>query len=85
MLITHAAAARDTQVVKYTPYSARHAMQDDDDLDEVISVAAVPENVRYGSATGGSNLNGPRVVPGIITSTGPDKSHILSAATFGQK
>ncbi|KAI1298152.1 hypothetical protein HDE_04310 [Halotydeus destructor] len=70
------------KVVKYTPYSG-HTL-DDDDLDEVISVAAQPENVRYGSSTSGS-VNGPRVVPGIITSTGSDKSHIFSAATYGAK
>ena len=71
------------KIVKYTPYSSRLA--EDDDLDEVISVAAVPENVRYGGGSGSSNLNGPRVVPGIITSTGSDKPHIFPAATYGQK
>ena len=57
------------KLVKYTPHSARHLQEDDDDLDEVAVIsAAAPENVTYGAGAG--SANGPRVVPGIITSTG---------------
>ena len=55
------------KIVKYTPCSTsgRHL---DDDLDEVAVISnAAPENVRYGSGQL-STANGPRVVPGIITS-----------------
>lgn len=62
--------------MKYTPYSSKHrtSSDDEDDLDEVAVISnATPENVTYGeSATHlprGSSTNGPRVVPGIITST----------------
>ncbi|CAG2101660.1 unnamed protein product [Medioppia subpectinata] len=55
------------KVVKYTPCSTsgRHL---DDDLDEVAVISnAAPESIRYGSGQL-STANGPRVVPGIITS-----------------
>ncbi|XP_054167514.1 cyclic nucleotide-gated channel rod photoreceptor subunit alpha-like isoform X2 [Oppia nitens] len=55
------------KVVKYTPCStsSRHL---DDDLDEVAVISnAAPESIIYGSGQL-STANGPRVVPGIITS-----------------
>lgn len=56
------------KVVKYTPCS-KQDHQLDDDLDEIAVVSnAAPENVKYG--TGNITANGPRVVPGIITSGG---------------
>ncbi|XP_023223511.1 cyclic nucleotide-gated olfactory channel-like isoform X2 [Centruroides sculpturatus] len=56
------------KIVKYTPCS-KQDHQLDDDLDEIAVVSnAAPENVKYG--TGNVTANGPRVVPGIITSGG---------------
>lgn len=78
------------KVVKYTPYAAsRHYKEEDDDLDEVAVISSNPDNVTYGSNPMGASCsstsaNGPRVVPGIITSAGPEKSHILSAVTYGK-
>ncbi|RWS15161.1 cyclic nucleotide-gated cation channel alpha-3-like protein, partial [Dinothrombium tinctorium] len=66
------------KIVKYQSYSSRDL--NDDDLDEVavISTNAAPENVRYGSGSI-TTVNGPRVVPGIITSSGGEKSRIFSS------
>ncbi|XP_015923084.1 cyclic nucleotide-gated channel alpha-3-like [Parasteatoda tepidariorum] len=55
-------------IVKYTPCSPQD-MQLDDDLEDIAIVSnAAPESVKYGS--GSLTANGPRVVPGIITTTG---------------
>lgn len=52
--------------VKYTPCSPQ---QMDDDLEDIAIVSnAAPESVKYGS--GSLTANGPRVVHGIITTTG---------------
>lgn len=69
------------KVVKYSPYSAQH-IQEDDDLEGVAVISAAnPENVRYGgsstSGQSGHTVNGPRVVPGIITTAG--------SASYGAK
>ena len=56
------------KVVKYTPCSTSGRHLEDEDLDEVAVISnAAPESVRYGSGQL-STANGPRVVPGIITS-----------------
>nr|XP_037273801.1 LOW QUALITY PROTEIN: cyclic nucleotide-gated cation channel alpha-3-like [Rhipicephalus microplus] len=62
------------RIVKYTPCTRRD-MRVDDDLDEIAVVSnAAPENVKYGASGGGSlTTNGPRVVPGIITSAGGER------------
>ncbi|CAM1296306.1 Uncharacterised protein g1524 [Pycnogonum litorale] len=56
-----------SRIVKYTPCS-KQDQQIDDDLEEiaVVSNVADPGDVKYGSGT--ITANGPRVVPGIITS-----------------
>ncbi|GIX78097.1 cyclic nucleotide-gated channel cone photoreceptor subunit alpha [Caerostris extrusa] len=52
--------------------------QADDDLDDVTVInSAVPENVKYRTA-GCMTANGPRVVPGIITSSGGEMSCMVS-------
>ncbi|XP_022238531.1 cyclic nucleotide-gated cation channel alpha-3-like isoform X1 [Limulus polyphemus] len=64
------------KIVKYTPYT-KQDQQLDDDLDEIAVVSsAAPENVKYGS--GALTANGPRVVPGIITSTGTERTRLVS-------
>ncbi|XP_022238753.1 cyclic nucleotide-gated channel rod photoreceptor subunit alpha-like [Limulus polyphemus] len=69
--------SRDTgKIVKYTPCS-KQDLHLDDDLDEIAVVSnAAPENVKYGPGT--LTANGPRVVPGIITSAGMDHSRLVS-------
>lgn len=66
---------RDTgKIVKYTPCSKQESHLDDD-LDEIAVVSnAAPEAVKYGS--GSLTANGPRVVPGIITTTGGERSRL---------
>lgn len=64
------------KIVKYTPCSPQDG-HIDDDLDEIAVVSsAAPENVKYGS--GSLTANGPRLVPGIITSTGGERSRLMS-------
>lgn len=82
------------KTVKYTPYT-KHLNHhedddDDDDLDEVAVISnTIPENVTYGggqqhSVSGSSN--GPRLVPGIITSTGfESKPYVPPAVPFAPK
>uniref|UniRef100_T1JLX7 Cyclic nucleotide-binding domain-containing protein n=1 Tax=Strigamia maritima TaxID=126957 RepID=T1JLX7_STRMM len=63
------------KVVKYTPCSRQDTRMMDEDLDDVAVVSnADPSAVKYGS---GSTLtaNGPRLVPGIITSC--DRTRLL--------
>ncbi|XP_035205767.1 cyclic nucleotide-gated channel cone photoreceptor subunit alpha-like [Stegodyphus dumicola] len=68
---------RDTKLVKYSKCSK--SSQHDDDLDDVTVVnSAAPENVKYGTA-GCVTANGPRVVPGIITSSGGEMSCMVSS------
>lgn len=71
-------AFRDgARIVKYSKCSK--GAQPDDDLDDVTVVNnAAPENVKYGTA-GCVTANGPRVVPGIITSTGGEMSCMVSS------
>ncbi|NP_001301083.1 cyclic nucleotide-gated cation channel alpha-3-like [Limulus polyphemus] len=64
------------KTVKYTPCS-KHDLNLGDDLDEIAVISnAAPENVKYG--TGSLTANGPRVVPGIITSTGMEHSRLVN-------
>lgn len=71
------------KIVKYTSYTSKHLP--DDDLDEVAVISnAAPENVRYGSGSI-TTVNGPRVVPGIITTAGSDKSRIASTGVQPQR
>ncbi|XP_043229594.1 cyclic nucleotide-gated cation channel alpha-3-like, partial [Amphibalanus amphitrite] len=57
--------------VRYTPCS-RQELQADDELDDIAVVSnAEPGQVRYGS--GAVTANGPKVVPGIITSRGQER------------
>lgn len=83
------------KTVKYTPYSKHHLIHgnkndDDDDLDEVAVISnTIPENVTYGSgqqhSVSGSS-NGPRLVPGIITSTGfESKPYVPPPVPFAPK
>ncbi|XP_054720750.1 cyclic nucleotide-gated channel cone photoreceptor subunit alpha-like, partial [Uloborus diversus] len=75
-------AFRDNaRIVKYSKCSSRGA-QHDDDLDDVTVVnSAAPESVKYGGATGSCvTTNGPRVVPGIITSSGGEMSGMVSGS-----
>lgn len=78
------------KTVKYTPYSKHLNHDDDDDLDEVAVISnTIPENVTYGSgqqrSVSGSS-NGPRLVPGIITSTGfESKPYVPPPAPFAPK
>ncbi|XP_037508567.1 cyclic nucleotide-gated channel cone photoreceptor subunit alpha [Rhipicephalus sanguineus] len=71
------------RIVKYTPCSRRD-MRVDDDLDEIAVVSnAAPENVKYGAGGGGSlTTNGPRVVPGIITSAGGERLERRSSPLY---
>lgn len=65
---------------KFVKYTACSTKQLDDDLDEVAVISnAAPENVKYGSGSL-TTVNGPRVVPGIITSAGPERSRIVTAS-----
>ncbi|XP_067128199.1 cyclic nucleotide-gated channel alpha-3-like [Centruroides vittatus] len=65
-----------SKLVKYTPCSSKQESQGDDDRDEIAVVSnAAPENVTYGS--GGLTANGPRLVPGIITSSGDERSCLV--------
>lgn len=83
------------KIVKYTSYSSKHrrSSDDDDDLDEVAVISnATPENVTYGSGgtsshfPGGSSSNGPRLVPGILTSTGfESKPYVPATCTMQPK
>jgi len=72
---------RDTgKVVKYTPCTTK---QSEDDLDEVAVISnAAPENIRYGSGQH-TTANGPRVVPGIITSSGVERSRLVTSSLGG--
>lgn len=80
-------------VVKYhTTYSKHlnHDDDDDDDLDEVAVISnTIPENVTYGSGQQHSvqgSSNGPRLVPGIITSTGfESKPYVPPTVPFAPK
>ncbi|KAG8199530.1 hypothetical protein JTE90_009372 [Oedothorax gibbosus] len=76
-------AFRDSaRIVKYSKCS-KGASQADDDLDDVTVInSAVPENVKYGTA-GCITANGPRVVPGIITSSGGEMSCMVSSERRG--
>ncbi|GIY87462.1 cyclic nucleotide-gated cation channel alpha-3 [Caerostris darwini] len=66
----------NARIVKYSKCSK--SAQADDDLDDVTVInSAVPENVKYGTA-GCMTANGPRVVPGIITSSGGEMSCMVS-------
>ncbi|KAG8190736.1 hypothetical protein JTE90_024869 [Oedothorax gibbosus] len=58
---------RETRL-KYTPCSPQDCQMDDDLEDIAIVSNAAPGSVKYGS--GSLTANGPRVVPGIITTTG---------------
>ncbi|KAH6938616.1 hypothetical protein HPB50_011144 [Hyalomma asiaticum] len=71
------------RIVKYTPCSRRD-MRVNDDLDEIAVVSnAAPENVKYGAGGGGSlTTNGPRVVPGIITSAGGERLERRSSPLY---
>ncbi|XP_037563323.1 cyclic nucleotide-gated cation channel alpha-3 [Dermacentor silvarum] len=71
------------RIVKYTPCS-RQDMRVNDDLDEIAVVSnAAPENVKYGAGGGGSlTTNGPRVVPGIITSAGGERLERRSSPLY---
>lgn len=80
------------KTVKYTPYSRHHGIRndDDDDLDEVAVISnTIPENVTYGSGQQHSvsgSTNGPRLVPGIITSTGfESKPYVPPPLPFAPK
>ncbi|KFM63418.1 hypothetical protein X975_20716, partial [Stegodyphus mimosarum] len=90
-------AAREAgRMVKYTQCSPQE-MQLDDDLEDIAIVSnAAPESVKYGS--GSLTANGPRVVPGIITTTGATdrlqsagrsvshtRIHTASPALYGTK
>ncbi|XP_054707186.1 cyclic nucleotide-gated channel rod photoreceptor subunit alpha-like [Uloborus diversus] len=90
-------AARDAaRIVKYTPCNPQEMMQLDDDLEDIAIVSnAAPESVKYGS--GSLTANGPRVVPGIITTTADrlqqsaarsvshTRIHTASPALYGTK
>ncbi|XP_064455662.1 cyclic nucleotide-gated channel rod photoreceptor subunit alpha-like [Ornithodoros turicata] len=70
-----------SRVVKYTPCTRQDIQPDDDNLDEIAVVSnAAPENVKYG-AGGSLTANGPRVVPGIITSAGGERLDRRSASS----
>jgi hypothetical protein len=84
------------KIVKYTSYSSKHhrSSDDDDDLDEVAVISnATPENVTYGPGGAsashfpdGSSSNGPRLVPGILTSTGfESKPYVPATCTLQPK
>ncbi|CAN8020901.1 hypothetical protein HPB47_012460 [Ixodes persulcatus] len=75
------------RVVKYTPCSRQQDMRDADDLDEiaVVSSNAAPENVKYGAGGGALTANGPRVVPGIITSAGGERLERRSSPMYGAR
>ncbi|XP_075536920.1 cyclic nucleotide-gated channel alpha-3 [Dermacentor variabilis] len=69
------------RIVKYTPCS-RQDMRVNDDLDEIAVVSnAAPENVKYGGG-GSLTTNGPRVVPGIITSAGGERLERRSSPLY---
>lgn len=77
------------KMAKYSPCSRQDLHQlADDDLEEIaiVSSSAAPESVKYGS--GSLTANGPRVVPGIITSTadrlqgGTSRIHTASPAAL---
>lgn len=81
-------------VVKYhsSSYSKHlnHDDDDDDDLDEVAVISnTIPENVTYGGGQQHSvqgSSNGPRLVPGIITSTGfESKPYVPPTVPFAPK
>ncbi|XP_076367723.1 cyclic nucleotide-gated channel rod photoreceptor subunit alpha-like [Tachypleus tridentatus] len=69
--------SRETgKIVKHTSCS-KQDLQLDDNLDEIAVISnAAPENVKYGS--GALKTNGPRVVPGIITSAGKECCRLAS-------
>lgn len=83
------------KMAKYSPCSGQDLHQLDDDLEEIAIVSnAAPESVKYGS--GSLTANGPRVVPGIITSTADrlqstsrslshTRIHTASPALYGTK
>lgn len=73
------------RVVKYTPCS-RQDMRENDDLDEIAVVSnATPENVKYGTGGGSFTANGPRVVPGIITSAGGERLERRSSPMYSAR
>lgn len=70
-----------SKLVKYTPCTKQES-QGEDDQDEIAVVSnAAPENVTYGS--GSLTANGPRLVPGIITSSGDDRSCLVDGKRSG--
>ncbi|XP_013773572.1 cyclic nucleotide-gated channel rod photoreceptor subunit alpha-like [Limulus polyphemus] len=63
-------------IVKSTAY-IKQGKPFDEDLGEIAVVSnAAPENVKYGRGT--LTCNGPRVIPGIITSTRTESARVLS-------
>lgn len=85
------------KIIKYSSKTSKgrhhhHRGDDDDDLDEVAVISsAAPESVTYGSGDRPSrsslSTNGPpRLVPGIITSTGfESKPYVPATCTMQPK